>query len=255
MVTSSDPEHDAVPGQLDDTTIERRQALKRLAVGGAIVWTAPLISRTAFAAGPTSCTNNVIDWNSGSFTTGQTFNSTTVGGTTITLSPSTFFGGSAARATNRTIIAAPIGGVASRGLQLEQDAVTGGGQEISLTFSTTVYSVSFVITDIDNSTGNWTDRVSIIEPATFSFAVPTSFVGGGPAGVVIGNGKNVAATDSTVGPFRNSNTNNNYNNSQNNGNVTVTFPGPLTTITLRFACAGQQGNNQLIKFSNISFCS
>lgn len=235
--------------------LDRRQALQRLVVGGAIVWSAPLISRTAYAAGPTSCTNNVVDWNSGSFTTGQTFSSTTVNGTTITLGPSSFFGGSAARSTNRTIIASPIGGYASRGLQLEQDAVTNGGQDVALNFSKTVYSVSFTITDIDNLNNGWSDRVAITSPATYTFSVPTTFVGGGPTGAVIGNGKNVSPTSNAVGPFRNSNTNFNYSNSQNNGNVTLSFPGPLTSIGLRFSCVSQQGSNQLIKFSNISFCA
>jgi hypothetical protein len=221
------------------TSFDRREALRRLVVGGAVVWTAPLISKTAFAASATSCVNNVLNWNS--YAVGTTFNSATVNGTTITLSASSFYGGSGPRSTNRTIIASPIGGISSRGLRLEQDAVNGGGQTISLTFSKTVWAVSFTITDVDSSNGAWTDRVSFDTPT----AVGYSF----PAGSTVTG----AGTGST--PFRQQNNNSSYTNSSPGGNVQVSFTGPLTTITLRFACGNQQGSNQLINFSNISFCA
>lgn len=226
------------------TDLDRRDALKKLAVGGAIVWGAPMIAKTAHAAGPTSCTAGTINFND--YATGSTFTSATVNGITMTLSASTFYGGSAARATNRTIIGSPIGGIASKGLRLEQDAVTNGGQEISLTFSQAVYNVTFVITDIDNSSGNWSDRIIIVAPTTFTYTIPTG-------STVIGAGQS-SGTTTTTGPFRNSQSNLNYNNSQNGGNVELTFPGPMTTFTMRFQCAGQQSSNQLINLSNISFC-
>ena len=62
-----------------------------------------------------------------------------------------------------------------------------------------------------------------------------------------------AGTGST--PFRQQSNNNSYPNASAGGNVQVSFAGPLTAITLRFACGPQQGSNQLINFSNISFCA
>lgn len=224
--------------------VDRRDLLKKMAVGGAIAWSAPMISKTVFAAGPTSCVGATVNFND--YATGSTFNSATLNGITMTLSPSTFYGGSAARATNRTIIGSPIGGITTKGLRLEQDAVTNGGQQISLSFSQAVYDVDFVITDIDNQTGSWTDRITIITPTTYTYSIPTG-------STVIGAGT-ASGTTTTTGPFRNSQTNLNYNNSQPGGNVQLNFPGPLTTITIQFWCAGQQSSNQLINFSAISFC-
>jgi hypothetical protein len=223
----------------------RRDVLRKLAIGGAIAWSAPLIASTAHAAGPTSCEGAEIDFND--YAVGDTFTSATVNGITMTLGASSFFGGSAARATNRTIIGSPIGGIDSKGLRLEQDAVNGGGQEISLTFSQAVYNVTFVITDIDNSEGTtgWSDRIVIVEPTVYSYSFPTG-------STVIGAGTATGSTP-TTGPFRNSE-NFNYLNPSPGGNVTVVFPGPLTTFTMRFQCADRQGRNQLINLSNISFC-
>lgn len=249
--------HDEMPDgvQTDEDApgLDRRSALRRLAVGGAIVWSAPLISSTAFAAGPTSCVNATFDWNTlGS--PGTTFSSATVNGVTLTLDPSTFFGGTTARSTNRTIIASPIGGLNTQGIQFEQTPINGGGQNISFSFSTSVYNVSFTITDIDDLNGNWSDRITIVSPTNYTYSIPTSFVGGGPAGSIIGAGT-ASGTTTTTGPFRNSNTNNNYSNSQNNGNVTLNFPGPLTNISLKFSCAALSGGtNQLIKISPMAFC-
>lgn len=242
---SAAPDAHASPEQPSTSTsdLDRRDVLRKLAVGGAVVWSAPLIASTAHAAGPTSCVGATVDFND--FATGSTFTSATVNGVTMTLSPSTFFGGSAARSTNRTIIGSPIGGISSKGLRLEQDAVTNGGQEISLTFSQAVYNVSFIITDIDRLDGAWNDRVSIVAPTVFSYSIPSG-------STVIGAGT-ATGTGTTNGPFRNPNSLN-YNNSQNGGNVLVTFPGPVTVITVRFACGNQESSNQLINLSNISFC-
>ena len=226
------------PPQIGSSSFDRREALRRLAVGSAVVWSAPLISQTAFASSATSCVNRVLNWNN--FAAGSTFNSTVVSGTTITLSGSAFFGGSAARPANRTIRAAPIGAINTRGLELNQDAVEDGGQVISLTFSQTVWAVSFTITDVDRSEDNWSDRVSILPPATFGFSFPP--------------GSGVSGAGTLANPFRNT-TNFNYDDNSPAGNVLVTMPGPLTTITIRFACASDDGSNQRINFTNILFCA
>lgn len=230
----------------ESSGLSRRQLLERLAVGGAIVWSAPLISSPAYAAGPASCVNSTLDWNTLG-TPGTTFSSATVAGVTITLNPSTFYGGTTALGTNRTIIASPIGGIATQGVQFEQTPINGGGQNISFTFSRAVYNVSFTIADIDTVTGNWSDRVIVVSPSTFTYSMPTG-------STVIGAGTSTGTT-TTTGPFRNSNNNLNYSNSQNGGNVTITFPGPLTTFQMKFQCDTiSGGSNQLIKISPIGFC-
>jgi hypothetical protein len=221
--------------------------LKRLAVGSAIVWSSPLVSRTALAATAASCTPLLLDWNS--FTTGSTFTSANIGGVTVSLS-SSFFGGAAARSTNRTIRDAPIGGIASKGIRFEQTPNNGGGQLITFTFSEDVFNVSFTITDIDNfSSGGdgWSDRIVVLNPTNYTRSIPAG-------GTIIGAGT-ATGTTSTTGPFRNSISNLNLPNSDNRGNVTVTFPGPLTQFQLQFRCVNpDDGTNQLINVTSISFC-
>ena len=220
--------------------------MRRLAVGGAIVWSAPMISSTAFAAGPTSCVNQSFDWNTLG-TPGTTFTSATVGGITMTLDPSTFFGGTTGINNNRKIIASPIGGIATQGVQFEQTPVNAGGQNISFSFSAAVYNVSFTITDIDTLNNSWSDRIIVTSPTNFTYSVPSG-------STIIGAGTATGNTN-TTGPFRNSNNNLNYNNNQNGGNVTLTFPGPLTSFKLQFTCSTiAGGSNQLIKISPIAFC-
>ncbi|MCB0965103.1 MAG: hypothetical protein KDA98_17635, partial [Acidimicrobiales bacterium] len=72
--------------------IDRRDALRKLAVGGAVVWSAPLIAKTAGATSASSCTTNVVDWEL--YNVGDTFTSTTVGGITMSINSPDFFGGS-----------------------------------------------------------------------------------------------------------------------------------------------------------------
>ncbi|MCU1496993.1 MAG: hypothetical protein JWM47_946 [Acidimicrobiales bacterium] len=226
--------------------MDRRQALRKLAVGGAIVWTAPLLSKTAHAAGATSCTSHVLDWNG--FTVGSTFSSATVAGVTATLKPSSFFGGTTALASNGTIRVGPQGGVPGQALHFEQKPVNNGGQLITLGFSQTVYSVSFTITDIDNLNNAWSDRIVVISPTNFTFTKPAT-------STVIGAGT-ATGTTTTTGMFRNSQASNNISNASDAGNVTLTFPGPLTEFGFEFRSANPAGGaNQLINLTNIGFCS
>lgn len=218
------------------------------------MWSAPLIARTASAASATSCTNYTLDWNTLG-TPGTTFTSATVGGVTISLNSPSFYGGSSAVNSDRKIIAAPIGGINSQGVQFEQLPVYSpgppavpGGQDIVFTFSQAVYNVSFTVCDIDTLSGNWSDRVIVVSPTNYTYSIPSG-------STVVGAGTATGNT-STTGPFRNSDTNNNYPNSSNGGNVTITFPGPLTTFSMKFECSTTQGgSNQLIKVTPIAFCS
>ena len=246
--STTSPHDDALAAAdgADAGGLDRRQLLARLAVGGAIAWGAPLIAKTAQAASPTSCVNYTLDWSTLG-TPGTTFSSATVGGTTITLDASTYFGGTTGINNNRKIIAAPIGGINSQGIQFEQTPINGGGQNISFSFSQAVYNVSFTITDIDTLSGNWSDRIIVVSPTNYTWSIPSG-------STVIGAGT-ASGTTTTTGPFRNSNNDLNYANASNGGNVTLTFPGPLTNFKLQFACSTiSGGSNQLIKISPIAFC-
>lgn len=233
--------------------LDRRAALRKLAVGGAVVWSAPLIAKTAHAASATSCTSNVLDWND--FTADTEFTDATVGGVTVTLEPSTFFGGTTALGTNRNIRTGPQGGVAGQALRFEQTPIEDGGQVITLSFSQTVFTVSFTITDIDNSIGGgWSDRIEVISPTNYTFTVPPQSDDDIPTSTT---DTNTVIGDGTAGDrFRNSNNNYNYLNQYDNGNVTLTFPGPLTQIQIHFLCAATDGGgNQLINVLPLGFCS
>ncbi|MFN8019190.1 MAG: hypothetical protein U0P45_13855 [Acidimicrobiales bacterium] len=235
----------------DQPGLDRRQLLARMAVGGAIAWGAPLIAKTAQAASATSCVNYTLDWSTlGS--PGTTFTSTTVGGTTITLDASTYFGGTTGINNDHKIIAAPIGGMNVQGIQFEQTPKSGGGQNISFSFSQAVYNVSFTITDIDTLNGNWSDRITVVSPTNYTSSFPSGTLLTGTGAIGTAN----PPTNAVPGdPFRNTDTNNNLPNSSNQGNVTLTFPGPLTQFKLIFWCSTiAGGQNQLIKISPIAFC-
>ena len=160
----------------------------------------------------------------------------------ITMSAtSTFNGGTSALGTNFTIIGSPIGGINSRGLRLEQTPVANGGQVVRFTFSKQVRNISFTITDIDNVTNSWSDRI-VINTTPFTSSIPSG-------GKVVGSG-------TSADPFRSSDTNTNYANSSNLGNVTINIAGPLFFFELQFNCAtaASGGQNQLINISPISYC-
>ena len=227
-------------------SFSRRRVVQQLAAGGAIVWTAPLIAKTAYAASAASCTDRVLSWNA--FTAGSTFSSTTIAGVTVTLGPSTFYGGSSALGTNRTIRSGPQGGVPGNALRLEQTPVNGGGQIVTFTFSQQVFNVTFTVTDLDNVAGNWSDRLVVLDPATFT--------GSAPAGSTVIGAGTASGNQSTTGPYRNSQADNNIPNTSNAGNIRLTFPGPLTQVQLRYVCASPSGGqNQLVNITNIGFCA
>lgn len=230
----------SAPAPVDALRADRRDALRKLAVGGAIVWSAPMITSSISAAAAASvpaCTPRVLDWDI--WATGSTFTSSNVFGTTVALS-STFSGGTAALGTNRTIVAAPQGGINQKALRFEQTPISNGRQTVTFTFSAPVKSVSFSFFDIDNLTGNWSDRIVILT-TPFGYAIPAT-------STITGNG--TAAT-----PFQNSQSNANLPNTSGAGNVTVSLAGPLSAFSFTFGCgAVAGGQNQLINIGDISFC-
>jgi hypothetical protein len=248
VTTPSIPSDGREPSEAEErAAFDRRKLLTRAAVGGAIVWTVPMITKRAYASGATSCANQVLDWNT--FAVNSTFTSTIVAGTTISINSATFYGGTTANATNHKVQASPYGGITGQSLEFNQVPKANGGQIITFTFSKTVYSVSFMITDIDNLSGSWQDRVIVVSPASgsYSYSMPTG-------STVIGNGQSTGST-TTTGPFRNSVASNNYPNTSPGGNVQITMPGPLTTFTFNWESAIGGGTTHLIRMGNISFCA
>jgi hypothetical protein len=234
--------------------VGRRQAIQKLAVGGAIVWGLPLISATAHAqAVPSGCVPLTVDWST--FAAGSSFTSTTVGGVGVSVA-SSFDGGSGAQAGNRTIVAGPQGNLAGNFLRFNQLARTNSGQTITFSFTQPVQDISFVITDIDNASGNWSDRITVnTAGSTFSFPAPSTVIGVGATG----NGTGGTTTDgnggsnTATGAFRNSIDNLNILPADGRGNLALGFTGPITSFSFRFWCGGYSGSNQLINVGNISF--
>lgn len=238
------------------TDLARRQALAKIGIGGALVWSAPLISATAHAQTvPSGCFLRTLDWST--FTLGSTFTSTTVGGVTVSLS-TTFGTNTTAQAGNRTIVAGPQGGLTGQFLRLNQTARadTNNGQTVTFTFSPAITSLSFTVTDIDNLNNGWSDRIQV-NTAGFGYTVPTgsSVIGIGAAG----NGTGGTTTDGNggsntgTGSFRNSVNSQNFAPADDDGNLVLTHAGPITSFAFRFWCGSYAGSNQLINISNLTF--
>lgn len=239
---------------VDESVVsDRRDALKKLAVGGALAWTAPAIAKPAFAQGtPSGCTPATLDWS----TVSSPFTSAVVSGVTVSLVTS-MYGGSAAQSDNRTIVSGEHGLIPGSFIQFNQDAVTNGGQNITFNFSAPVQNLSFTVTDIDNSSGAWSDRITVVTSG-FSYTIPTgsTVIGVGATG----NGTGGTTTDGNggsntgTGAFRNSLNNTNLPNSgDNRGNLVLGAAGPITSFAWQFWCGGYDSSNQRIFVSNLTF--
>jgi len=246
-------QHNATPGADQD----RRKLLAQIGVGGAIAWAAPALSGTALAQGtPSGCTPQALDWNS--FATGSSFSSTIVGGVTVGVT-TTHFGGSSASSSgggNLTIQAAPHGGINGKSLRINQNAVTNGGAVVTFTFSAPVQNIAFMVTDIDNSSGNWSDRVTPTTPG-WGYTIPSTSTIIGVGGTGNGTGGTTTdgngGSDTNTGAFRNSQNNINLNDNSDDGNLILTHAGPTTSFAWQFWCGGYQGSNQRINVSTINF--
>jgi len=165
----------------------------------------------------------------------------------MTLSPSTFFGGSSALPTaNRKVQPGPTGGIPGNALTFAQNPITGAGQNITFTFSVPIYSLSFFITDIDNGLegdgqagAGFSDSVVVSNPPTYTSSVPA--------------GSTVTGAGTAVSPFMNSNQLS-YGSNSTGGNMQISLVGPITTFSFQYLCGSiQLGGSQLIHMSNIRF--
>jgi hypothetical protein len=178
----------------------------------------------------------VLDWDL--FTLGSVFTSTSVGGVTISLTvvplPSTNL-----TPNNTTVVASPSGGINEQALLFQQTSdALGVGQTVTFSFSSPVTNVSFTITDIDNSTGQWADRL-VIQTAGygFSFAAGTLMTGDGTVGT----------------PFLNSNANLNLPHTDDRGNVTISYAGPISSFTFEYFNGVATNGTQQIRVTDIAF--
>jgi hypothetical protein len=281
-VVRRDPDGRAVQYGNDDGRpsheFDRRSMLRKLAVGGSVVWVSPMIARRASALMPPSqCVNGAqLNWSEIFPNTNPEFGNagpavlTNVDGSGVDITISSSIVGTTALAGNFDVVDSPHGGITGKSLLLEQrpvpntDAPGGGGsdglggQTVTITFSTTVRNISFTITDIDN-TNNWSDRITTITAPT-STALGGNVIGIGATGNGTGgfntndqNGGSNAAT----GAFRNDTADDNLPNSSNLGNLTLNYAGPIAAVSFRYWCggvgAGANSSNQLIRLGNIGF--
>lgn len=250
--------------QIADTSAEggvsvvtRRDALKKAAVGGAILWAAPVItSLPASAATPSGCVPVDVDFG----VPGSVFSATTIAGVGISRGTA-MDGGSSPMGDNLTVVQNQ-GGLSGSFIKLNQTAVENGGQTLTLNFSQPVTNVSFAITDIDNQSHpgdgdgstlvGWSDRVTI-NTGGYTYTTAGSVVGVGQPG----NGSGTQSPDSggdnfATGAFRNTATDN-VGDTSSAGNVFLTFAGPLTSLSLRFWCGERDGIVEQINIGALTF--
>ncbi|WP_436796301.1 hypothetical protein [Actinospongicola halichondriae] len=230
----------------NDSTLSRRAILRGLAVGGAATLAVPTVLSRPVGAQTlgSECLPGVLDWDD--YDAGTAFTNAVIEGTTVSIS-SQILGSTSVLSDNLTIQNGPHGGVNQRFLKLNQlpsQSSFNNGQVITIAFSPQVTNVQFTLTDIDNVFNGWGDRV-LINQAGF---VATTPVGS----TVIGTGQVLA--NLVRDPFRNSVLNSNYNDSSPGGNVTLTFAGPINSLSFRYYNQSNTGGgNQRIGISDITF--
>lgn len=109
-------------------------------------------------------------------------------------------------------------------------------QEVTITFSRAVTGLAFTITDVDSGANSWWDQVELSGTRSFTIANPTAVTGAGVAG----------------NPWRAASNNTQLANTSSSGNVSVSYPGAVTSITLTF-WSSVSGGTQLINLSDFTF--
>jgi hypothetical protein len=257
---------------------DRRSMLRKLAVGGSVVWVSPMIAKRASALMPPSqCVNGAeLNWteifpsSNPDLANGNTPSATflDVDGSGVDITISSTFAGTTPLAGNYSVVSSPHGGITGKSLLLEQDPVANtnapggagndGGQTVTITFSTTVRNISFTLTDIDNQADSWSDRVTTITAPT-SYVRGANVIGVGATGNGTGGTTNDAngGSNAGTGAFRNSSQSDNLPNSSGAGNLTLNYSGGaagISVVAFRYWCGPVGGgSNQLIRLGNISF--
>lgn len=220
------------------TPLDRRALLRRMAVGGAVVWATPMMQSVASAQAAASCGLGVLDWDT--FTTGSIFSSTVVGNTTVTIT-AVPAAGTTLFASNRQVTNGPAGNVNEKYLRFEMTPnAAGRSQIITISFSNPVTNLAFSLFDIDAVTDAWRDELFINAPG-YTWNIPVG------SNVVKGTGVN-------INRFRSSNTNNNVPNTSNAGNLGLGHAGPISSFVITYTNGNQSGGfNQWVGMSDITF--
>lgn len=227
----------------------RRALLRAMVVGTAATTIAPTVLAAPVGAqvlGSDTCIPATVDWDR--FAVGTRFTNTIVEGTNVSLS-STRLGSTTLLSDNLTVQNGPHGAINQRYLKLNQVPAqnsTNNGQTVRFTFSPAVTNLEVTLTDLDNSSSGWGDRVVMLEGGFASTAPPGSSVEG--SGIVI--------FGFLYFPFENSANNTNHPDTSPGGNIVLRYTGPITTFGLRYYNAANTGGaNQRIGISDITFLS
>ncbi|SEB67153.1 hypothetical protein SAMN04489844_0810 [Nocardioides exalbidus] len=198
-------------------------------------WSVPVVAVAATApAYAASCGNaETLSWSN--YTDGTVFSSAMFGSTKLTLSQSGNLGSDSGK-----VLYQDEGGVNPALRFYPTNGVDGSSITVTLTFSRAVKNLSFTILDIDNANnGNgstaWRDRIAVT---------------GTPSSVSVGSRIQGAGTENS--PYRSSGTTQ-IDNSDPDGNVTLTWNGPLTSVTYRYFQIGAPTGTPHTGLSNISF--
>ncbi|WP_188778026.1 hypothetical protein [Marmoricola endophyticus] len=186
---------------------------------------------TAAPAMAASCSTQyagTLDWASNYTRSSATSGTASVpvgaaGNVGVTLS-STFTGYTAYTQTPPNLSSySPVGGTGAAGLSLVQTAnsasVTNNSannQTLTMTFNRPVYSLSFLITDLDYNANQYRDGMAVTSTAAYTTTVPS--------------GSTVVGAGTTASPFQSSASAAYDNNTGTAGNIRLTFAGPVNSV-------------------------
>ena len=221
--------------------IDRRALIRRLAVGGAVVWASPMMQSVASAQAVQSCSTGPVVLNWDAFATNTVFSSATVAGLTVTIT-AVAGGGATLWNPNRVVRDGPSGGVNEKYLRFEMvPNAQNIFQTITITFSRPVTNLSFEVFDIDSiSNPGWRDELLLPTTGT-TWSIPA--------------GSAVARVGTTTPPlFRNNNNNNNVDYTSPGGNLNVFHVGSTSSLVMTYRNGNQTGGgNQYIGIGDITF--
>ena len=220
------------------------------------MWTVPVIAvaatAPAYAASPCNPrTKQVLDWNAANVAYQRTSNTVAQATLTpaanvpaLTLGIAASYTGnmksgyeSPGQRQNPSLRISPnVGNLGVSGVSLWQattSATPAPTQDIgsyTFTFSREVKNLRFTITDVDSSTGDFRDALTLSGAYLVSHpATITRTTAPGIGEYFIATGENTP-TDNTTGAA---------------GNLTVTYPGPLSSFTVAYSNSATTYNNQL----------
>ena len=238
-------------------------------------WTAPVVMVVAsapYAAASPGCTpvtgHYVVTWGTTAYsrsadkTSGTAvITSTTSGAKSVTMTLSSVVSGGMVRGNgtenlNLLVSSGNVSGTGQKGLTFEQyipgrdTSGRANRQSVTLSFSTPVKNLSFLLTDIDSLNGDFYDQVEV-SGATFTSSTPT--------------GSEVIGSGTQASPFHIQGTGANHKgeNPQNNstgkgGNVRVTVAGPVSSLVLTYWNSethfdNNVNNDQIVYLTDLSF--